>query len=205
MICVLRVLFGVLLPFSVRLSSVLTSRVLYSISASSGLKELNTRAIFSVAKLYFCALFVSSEVDTFDGVIPSFRFGSDALPLSEGDTGESITGSEEKSTLGRISREGTTLGTDDTWVSGITDSEGDTIRGSDDTGVSGIALGKDPSLGIVDVELPTSTTGEDATGLAGGLVESGHNGLGMDGTSTSPESFSCPVSRLECGSILAGV
>ena len=146
-----------------------------------------------------------SEVDTFDGVIPSFRFGSDALPFSEGDTGESVTGSEGKSTLGRVSIEGTTLGIGDTWASSITVGEGDTISRSDDPGASGIALGKDPSLGIVDVELPTSTTGEDATGLAGGLVESGHNGLGMDGTSTSPESFSCPVSRLECGSVLAGV
>ena len=187
-----------LLPFSVRLSSVLTSRILYSISASSGLKELNTRAIFCVTKLYFCALFVPSEVDTFDGVIPSFRFGSDVLPFSEGDTGESVTGSEGKSTLGRVSIEGTTLGTDDTWVSGITDGEGDTISRSDDPGVSGIALGKDPSLGIVDVGVPTTTTGEDTTAPAGGLVvfERDGDGLGMDGTSMSPESCNCPVSKL---------
>ena len=113
-----------------------------------------------------------SKVDTFGGVIPSFRFGSDALPFSEGDTGESVTGSEGKSTLGRVSIEGTTLGIGDTWASGFTVGEGDTISRSDDPGASGIALDKDPSLGILVVEIPTSTTGEDATGLAGGLVVS---------------------------------
>ena len=161
-----------LLPTSVRLSSELTSRVLNSISSSPGLKELNTRAIFCVAILYFCALFVPTEVGTFDGVILSFKFGSDELPINEGDAGGSVTISEGKSTLGRVSIEGTALGIGDTWASGIAVGEGDTNSKSDDPGASGIALGNDPSLNIFIVELSTSITGEDATGLAGGLVVS---------------------------------
>ena len=113
-----------------------------------------------------------TEVGTFDGVILSFKFGSDELPINEGDAGGSVTISEGKSTLGRVSIEGTALGIGDTWASGIAVGEGDTNSKSDDPGASGIALGNDPSLNIFIVELSTSITGEDATGLAGGLVVS---------------------------------
>ena len=113
-----------------------------------------------------------TELGTVDGIIPSFRFGSGELPINEGDAGGSIAVSKGKSTLGRVSIEVTTLGTGDTWASGIAVGEGDTNSRSDDPGASRIALGKDPSLNIFVVELSTSTTGEDATGLAGGLVVS---------------------------------